>query len=130
MGVTGQVVIGKYGDEMAAHLARHRLDAEGIESWLVDENMASVYPLYNQVIGGVKIAVAENDAAVASDILKGMEPGADAEPIACPACGSTRVVENSITFLWAVLLTLATFGLYLPVFHRKKRCEDCGGAWR
>ena len=61
---TSQVIIGTYPEATAAHLARVRLDAEGIESWLVDENTASVYPFYTQAIGGVKLAVREDDAGL------------------------------------------------------------------
>lgn len=129
MGVAGQVIIGRFGDEISAHLVRHRLESEGIDTWIVDENMASVYPLYNQAIGGVKVAVRESEAAIATEILRDMESPVEVEVPVCPACGSSHVVDNPITYRWAVLLTLATFGLYLPVFHRRKRCEDCGRKW-
>lgn len=129
MGVAGQVIIGRFGDEISAHLVRHRLESEGIDTWIVDENMASVYPLYNQAIGGVKVAVRESEAAVATEILRDMESPAEAEALACPACGSTHVVDNPITYRWAVLLTLATFGLYIPVFYRRNRCQDCVRKW-
>ena len=130
---TNQTIIGTYTEATAAHLARVRLDAEGIESWLVDENTAAINPLYTPVIGGVKLAVREEDAAAAWSFMQGLDASEQdryqQNLHQCPMCGSKNVVENAMRFAWLLLLTLMTFGLYLPLFYRRHKCGDCGSGW-
>lgn len=130
---THQVIIGTYPEATAAHLASVRLDAEGIESWLVDENTASVYPFYTQAIGGVKLAVREDDALAAASVIQGLDATEQdryqQNLYQCPMCGSKNVGENAMRFFWLLLLTLLTFGLYLQMFYRRHKCKDCGRVW-
>ena len=130
---TSQVIIGTYPEATAAHLARVRLEAEGIDSWLVDENFASAYPFYSPVIGGVKLAVREDDAAAAASFIQGLDVDEyrryRQNLLQCPMCGSMRVGENAMRFFWLLLLTLLTFGLYLQMFYRRRKCGDCGSVW-
>lgn len=130
---TQQVIIGTFPEATAAHLARVRLDAEGIDSWLVDENTASVYPFYTQAIGGVKLAVREDDACAAVGVIQGLDASEQERHQQnlhqCPMCGSKKVGENAMRFGWLLLLTLLTFGLYLTLFYKRRKCGDCGSAW-
>jgi hypothetical protein len=130
---TNQVIIGAYPEAMAAHLVRVRLDAEGIESWLVDENFASAYPFYSPVIGGVKLAVREDDACAAASFIQGLDVDEyqryRQNLHQCPMCGSKNVGENAIRFGWLLLLTLLTFGFYLTLFYKRRKCGECGSAW-
>ncbi len=52
-----------------ANLAVSFLEAEGIEAYVWDENISSLYPLFNPSIGMVRVAVGESDFEKASDIL-------------------------------------------------------------
>jgi len=63
------VVIADFGGPMEAHLAKARLEAEGIQAFLLDENAVSVNPFYSPALGGVKLAVAARDADRARKIL-------------------------------------------------------------
>jgi hypothetical protein len=130
---THQVIIGTYPEATAAHLARVRLEAEGIDSWLVDENFASAYPFYTQVIGGVKLAVREDDAPAAVSVIQGLDATEQdryqQNLCQCPMCGSKNVGENAMRFFWLLLLTLLTFGLYLPLFYRRHKCGNCRSVW-
>ena len=130
---SNEVIIGTYPEATAAHLARARLDAQGIESWLVDENVASVYPFYSLAIGGVKLAVREVDAAAAASAIQALDATElhryQQSLYQCPMCGSKKVGENYMRFAWLLLLTLLTFGLYLTLFYRRHRCLDCGSVW-
>lgn len=130
---SSQVIIGTYPEATAAHLARLRLDAAGIKSWLVDENIASAYPFYTQVIGGVKLAVREDDALAASSVIQGLDAAEQARYQQnlhqCPMCGSKNVGENAMRFLWLLLLTFMTCGLYLQLCYRRHKCKDCGSVW-
>ena len=37
-----------------AHLLKTKLESEGIDCYLIDENTVSVMPLYNITVGGIK----------------------------------------------------------------------------
>ena len=130
---TKQTIVGTYPEATSAHLARAQLDAEGIESWLVDENTAAINPLYSPVIGGVKLAVREEDAAAALSFMQGQDVSEQERYqqnlYQCPMCGSKNVGENAMRFAWLLLLTLMTFGLYLPLFYRRHKCGNCGSVW-
>lgn len=128
-----QTIISTYPEATSAHLVRAQLDAQGIESWLVDENTAAINPLYTPVIGGVKLAVREEDAAAALRFMQGQETSEQERYqqnlYQCPMCGSKNVGENAMRFAWLLLLTLMTFGLYLPLFYRRHKCGNCGSVW-
>ena len=53
-----------------AHLAKAKLESEGISVFLKDEMTAQVHNFYSNAIGGVKLQVAEKDYQKAKDILK------------------------------------------------------------
>lgn len=69
------VVIAEFGRPVDAHLAKARLEAEGIQAFLLDENAISVNPFYSPALGGVKLAVAARDADRAREVL-GLSGGA------------------------------------------------------
>src|ERR1035437_8117938 len=53
-----------------AHLAKAKLESEGIETIIKDELTAQVNNFYSNAIGGVKLLVQENDSERAFQILK------------------------------------------------------------
>ena len=65
----GMVVIASFGRPWEAQLAKARLEAEGIRAFLLDEQVISVNPFYSPALGGVKLAVAAQDAARARELL-------------------------------------------------------------
>ena len=71
----GMVVIASFGRPWEAHLAKARLEAEGIRAFLLDEQAISVNPFYSPALGGVKLAVAAHDATRARELL-GLSGGA------------------------------------------------------
>lgn len=63
------VVIAKFDRLIEADLAKARLEAEGICVFLLDAQTISVNPFYSPALGGVKLAVADEDAPRARAIL-------------------------------------------------------------
>ncbi|MCF6285206.1 MAG: DUF2007 domain-containing protein [Candidatus Hydrogenedentes bacterium] len=128
-----EVVVGTFPEAMAAHLVRMQLDAEGIDSYLADENIVSIYPLYFSAIGGIKLMVREEDAQAAFRIIEGVESEAftryKSKQAVCPVCGSEHVGEKPLAYLRTLVLTILTIGLFLPFFYRSRKCEDCGHTW-
>jgi hypothetical protein len=120
-------LVGTYSDVMAAHVARARLEAEGIRTFLLDEHLLTIDPLIAGAIGGVKLVVAAADADLARELLA-RPPAACDEP-ACPACGSQRIQMHHAgrrSAFWTILL----LGVPIGRARAKARCEDCQHTWR
>ncbi len=63
------IVIAEFGRLVEADLAKARLEAEGIHVVLLDAQTISMNPFYSPALGGVKLAVADEDALRAREIL-------------------------------------------------------------
>ena len=53
-----------------AHLAKAKLESEGISVFMKDEMTAQVHNFYSNAIGGVKLQIEDKDYQKAMDILK------------------------------------------------------------
>ena len=53
-----------------ANLAISFLESEGVQATIWDQNVSSLYPLFNPSIGMVRIAVDEADLPIAQQTLK------------------------------------------------------------
>lgn len=144
------VTIATYHMPHEAHVARFRLEEEGIPAMILDNNMNSMY-------GGlveIRLQVREEDAADAIDILEteldeavdllediggdefeepeGMEQARDWKAVPaptaaaiCPRCGSQnsmKTVPGPVPSLLNALL-LGLPGLFFPA---KQQCRGCG----
>jgi hypothetical protein len=63
------VVVSAFTSVHEAHLAQSVLQAAGIEATVADEHLVSMYWLYSNAIGGVKVLVPEAQAQDARDVL-------------------------------------------------------------
>ena len=110
-----------------------RLEHEGLNCYLQDENTVSVNPLFSQVVGGIKLKVEENDLALATSILKEIQdnPSTDESDnlIACPKCNSTDLIAGfkSMKSVKGVLSTIVSFLLLVLPLHYKSvyKCKEC-----
>ena len=73
-----------------AHIAFGRLQEEGINCWLKDENTATINPILSNAIGGIKLMVAENDLQKAIQLLEQFNEDRKVK-ITCPRCGSNNI---------------------------------------
>ena len=64
------ITIARFDNIMEASIARARLDAEGIAAFLADEHTVSMNWLLSNAIGGVRLQVADEDAAHALTVLE------------------------------------------------------------
>ncbi len=130
------VTVGKYESGFEVHLARTRLESEGIDAAVVDEHLADYNMLYGRTMGGIRLLVRESDLARAREILEVETPTQSEEPAtACPECGSGRIRHglasgNLLVQVLMFLLIVAT-GLIACIFLRWRwRCGECGHVWR
>jgi tRNA(Ile2) C34 agmatinyltransferase TiaS len=90
------VTIARFSKAEDAHLLRLRLEAGGVSAYLQDEHTVQTHWLYSDLIGGVRVQVAEEDLDAAREILE-MPPVAEADPErpVCPRCGARRSRRRS-----------------------------------
>jgi hypothetical protein len=122
------VPIWSYDNYIPAHVAMGRLQEEGIECWLKDENTVTIDPLLGNAIGGIKLMVAEQDARNAWQLLKTLERQ-HKSTTPCPQCGS-----NNIEFVssprkpgtwFSFLLSVLTTTYPMPATDQLYHCFDC-----
>lgn len=111
-----------------AHLIKGRLNNEGIDCYITNENIATLKPAYNDLLGfGVEIMIKEDDLVRACELLTDkFEPE---KPITiCPFCGSNRIgigyVKNKIFMYLRILLAMF---LVRPLgnVNTKYYCKQC-----
>lgn len=111
------VTIATYVFPWEAQLAKARLESEGIDAVVADENAAGIYGA--NAIGGIKLRAREEDAGRAADLLRTLRPlpqiylvtEEDSRQARCPACRSEDVAAEG----W---------------FRRRWSCRACGTAWK
>ena len=127
------VLVRTYTVSVTAQITKTKLESEGVECFLFDEHTATVYPLFDTAIGGIRLMVKEQDLARAQAILSEVEKtpltNDEGEIITCPNCQSDRIISNfnSTKGLRAVVTFLLTFLLLIYPFYLKRvhRCLEC-----
>jgi rubredoxin len=139
------VTIATYTDALMAHVARSRLESEGLLCFLADEHLIGMDWMYSNAVGGVKLQVRAEDARAARELLReGAAPEGLPDPTAgaetddmepdsvCPHCGGTSVVHKNFTRVSAAFSLVCSLIFFLPLFFFRKhhRCKACGHTWR
>jgi predicted RNA-binding Zn-ribbon protein involved in translation (DUF1610 family) len=136
------VTVATFAQPIEAHIAKGRLESEGILCFLGDENIVSVHPFYSNAVGGVKLKVREKEAEQAFAIMSQIqaeepEPNAFAaeghvaseNTVICPNCGSEDAYVNWFSkkmFAFSMVL----FGFPLPFIRKSFQCPACGYEWK
>lgn len=128
------ITLKTFDSAIEAHLLRSRLEQEGIMSYIFDENIVMLNPLYNNLVGGIKLKIESNDEPEAQRILAELENRTltrdDGTAVACPRCGSQHYYEgfkavkslgDIVSFCIAFL-----FMIYPFAYKSLKKCKDCG----
>lgn len=135
------VTVGTFTGPIEAHLAKGRLEVEGLPAFVVHEHHIWANWSYSQALGGIKVQVIAEDAVRAAMILKAHAEGEyeaalahefpDIDVDRCPACGSG---EFTSTLAWDMLLlvlcTMGLFGIIFPITRDHRRCVACGNKWK
>ena len=140
------VTVASFWQPTEAHIARLKLESEGIACLIVDENVATNW-LGAPAIGGVRLQVPDKSSNEAKAIL-GVHAPAEAPPVslpfgACPECGSQHIIRPWLQpqVIWAAVVALLLFGIplalpfalagfvYYLIAWRPWRCQDCGNTF-
>ena len=106
-----------------------KLESQGIEVFLRDNNIVDSNPLYSNAVGGVKMFVKTEDFEKANELLGEVSLYSvddDNQPIKCPKCGVEQVdLETSIRG-WKTLWNVIFFGFLALLFEKHKyKCQNC-----
>ena len=106
-----------------------KLESQGIEVFLRDNNIVDSNPLYSNAVGGVKLYVKTEDFDRANEVLGEVSLYSvddDNQPIKCPKCGSIQIdMETSIRD-WKTLWNVIWLGFLALVFEKHKyKCQNC-----
>ena len=121
--------VARFQNPVSAHIARARLEAEGIPAFLADEHLVGVQWLYSDAVGGVKLNVPDPFAEAALEVVARDHSG-DLRGVlrrrrlqlvrrACPACGAERAART----------TRARGAKRFVLFTTHCKCSDCGVEW-
>ena len=125
------IEIANYQFSSEAYLFKGKLESEGIEVFLQNENTINTDPLLSNALGGVKLFVNSEDVQQSKQILDAIpEYSLDdkGELLSCPNCGSQKITmvttikdfKSFLAFIYG-LLTLS-----MPLFSKQKyKCEIC-----
>jgi hypothetical protein len=114
--------VAHYTDPIEAHLARGRLQSEGIHAHLGDEHLAMANWEWRLAVGGVKLRVADRDAERARTVLRAMDAGEyalDADSDDARALQAPDRESWSSRLAWAALMLFA-----IPLPWRRRVRDD------
>jgi hypothetical protein len=124
------VTVRAFATVIDAQVACAVLQSAGLGASLRDEHVVSMYWLFSNAVGGVKLQVPADQVDVAQDLLDPPAPVGEAtaatvEQDACEQCGGTRA--ESVLWGWQpAALTWFLMGVPLFPIRRRRRCAGCG----
>ena len=125
------IEIANYQFSSEAYLFKGKLESEGIDVFLQNENTINTDPLLSTALGGVKLFVNSEDVLQSRQILDAIpEYSLDdkGKLLTCPNCGSQKIfmtttikdIKSFLAFIYG-LITLS-----MPLFSKQKyKCENC-----
>lgn len=128
------VTIKRFDNSLDTHLLKTKLESEGINCVIFDENLVAVNPLFNHTIGGIKLKIDEKDVLKAQEVLAQFEANElkskQGKSVICPNCNSKDLYSNYKSMkgpkgILSVLISflLTTFPLYFKTVYK---CKSCG----
>ena len=121
------VTVQTFDNYFSASIILTRLQAEGVECYLKDENTVTIDPMLSNAIGGIKLQVKKEDEQSVIKLLRSYHIGYMLSAT-CPECGSnsfTHVAKPSAgTYLTAILTWL--FSSYAVAPDYIYQCGNCG----
>lgn len=123
--------IANYQYTSEAYLFKGKLESEGVEVFLQNENTINTDPLLSNALGGVKLFVKSEDVMKAKQILDSIPDYSfddNGELLSCPNCGSHKTKMftsiNDLKSFFAFVYGLLT--LSMPFYSKHKhKCESC-----
>ena len=127
------VTVATFSQPFEAHLARTKLESEGVTCFVSDEHVIAVNWLLSGAVGGVKLKVPAWQADRAREVLRPkphlvVVADNDTE-LACPNCRSVDVYYQRFSRR-AGFFAMVFLGFLLPWMSRSWQCKQCGYEWK
>jgi hypothetical protein len=137
-------VVGVFWSSPEVQLARIKLESEGLDCQIQNENIIAADFLLAPAVGGIKILVRESDAQRARALLVKSATASRAVPFnSCPECGSAHISRPwfQAKTVWAGVVALMLVGsvllaplalagfVYYLIMWRPWRCQACGNVF-
>ena len=129
------VTVRRYRDLSEAIVARSVIEGAGIFCFLQNENIVRLDWQISNFIGGIRLQVAESDAATAEEILSAPVPASiemEGEPDyiqpRCPRCDSLDISFEGAS-RGVALTALYLLALPTPTGEKHWKCTHCGLLW-
>jgi predicted RNA-binding Zn-ribbon protein involved in translation (DUF1610 family) len=125
------ILVGRYQYTSEALIYKGKLESEGVDVFIRDNNTVDANPLYSNAIGGVKLFVNREDEKKTYSILSQISEFSldeNNQLMKCPKCGveeidmitSVKDIRSLILFMFSMLLVL------LPFYSKHKyKCRMC-----
>ena len=106
-----------------------KLESQGIEVFLRDNNIVDSNPLYSNAVGGVKMFVKTEDFDKANELLGEVSLYSvddDNQPIKCPKCGAEQTDMVTSIKDWKSFFKIIFLGLITLMTEKHKyKCQKC-----
>jgi predicted RNA-binding Zn-ribbon protein involved in translation (DUF1610 family) len=120
-----------FDNYISAHIAMGRLQEDGINCWLKDENTVTIDPILTNAVGGIKLMVDSSQSEKAAAILRTIDNEYKAAH-PCPKCNSLNIELVSTprkASNWASFIIGLLFTSYAPKIVLVYHCFNCGNEY-
>ena len=129
------IAVASFSQPVEAHLARTKLESEGIPCVVGDENLVRVDWLLSNAVGGVKLMVPAAELERAREALRPrprlvvVSNDVPEGEMICPRCHSDDVYYSRFNRRIAGFFILLV-GFLIPWRDRRWACTQCGYEWK
>lgn len=121
------ILLQSFANYIDAHIIMGRLQEEGINCWLKDENTVTIDPILTNAVGGIKLMVAKEQIQRASELLQQFDKQ-KRKNFSCPKCGSHDIELVSSprkAVNWLSAFTGFFLGDYAIGANKTWHCFNC-----
>lgn len=112
-----------------AHIAKTKLEDNGIPAFVFDDNIVGANPFYTTAVGGVKVKIPESYSEDALKVLKLISDNGKEKIDKCPECNSINITVTKTNRFLALLM--AVVFMNQSILNKKKlTCFDCNYKWK
>ncbi|MFL5786954.1 MAG: DUF2007 domain-containing protein [Flavisolibacter sp.] len=115
-----------------AHIVMGRLQEEGINCWLKDENTVTIDPILTNAVGGIKIMVPKDQLEKAIQFNQQFTRE-NKQKLSCPECHSHNIqliTTNRKAINWLSAITSFFLGSYAIAPEKIYHCFNCNAEFK